>query len=144
MTSGVSRHRVRSRFCCRMISCPAAKQIRWVKPSIATVSPSRTSSEIAPTMVVTLLPPALVTLGSRRYLCAHILEQAQSRCGLLGSDYEWRRHADRLVAGAEDEQPAFKARGFDSACDRRARELDSDHQPETAHVLDHGGSAGQV
>src|SRR6266508_962635 len=34
---------VRSRFRWRMISCPAAKQIRWVKPSIATVSPSRTS-----------------------------------------------------------------------------------------------------
>src|ERR671937_2670707 len=30
-----------------MISCPAAKQIRWVKPSIATVSPSRTRSATA-------------------------------------------------------------------------------------------------
>ena len=30
-----------------MISCPAAKQMRCVKPSIATVSPSRTSSAIA-------------------------------------------------------------------------------------------------
>src|SRR5439155_16253678 len=54
MTSGVRRHRVRSRLRCRMVSCPAAKQIRWVKPSIATVSPSRTRSATASRIVVTL------------------------------------------------------------------------------------------
>src|SRR2546429_759144 len=37
-----------------MISCPAAKQIRWVKPSIATVSPSRTRSATASRIVVCL------------------------------------------------------------------------------------------
>ena len=37
-----------------MISWPAAKQIRCVKPSIATVSPSRTSSRTASCIVVTL------------------------------------------------------------------------------------------
>src|SRR6188474_453502 len=54
MTSGVIRARVRSRFRCRMISCPAAKQIRWVNPSIATVSPSRTRSATASCIVATL------------------------------------------------------------------------------------------
>src|SRR6266571_1237565 len=54
MTSGVRRHRVRSRLRCRMISWPAAKQIRWVNPSIATVSPSRTRSATASRIVVCL------------------------------------------------------------------------------------------
>src|SRR5439155_23754771 len=39
-----------------MISCPAAKQIRCVKPSMATVSPSRTSSAMASRIVVTFEP----------------------------------------------------------------------------------------
>src|SRR4249920_2966311 len=37
-----------------MISCPAAKQIRCVKPSIATVSPSRTNASTASCIVATL------------------------------------------------------------------------------------------
>ena len=41
-----------------MISCPAANEIRCVKPSIATVSPSWTSSATASCIVVTLLTPA--------------------------------------------------------------------------------------
>ncbi len=52
--SGVSRASVRSRRRCRMISWPAAKQMRWVKPSTATVSPSRTSSAIASRIEATL------------------------------------------------------------------------------------------
>src|SRR4030066_959389 len=55
MRSGVRRQATRSRFFCRMISCPAAKQMRCVKPSIATVSPSWTSSATASFIVVTLL-----------------------------------------------------------------------------------------
>src|SRR5688572_18086683 len=39
--------RVRSRLCCRMISCPAANGIRWVKPSSAMVLPSWTWAAIA-------------------------------------------------------------------------------------------------
>src|SRR5436853_1117987 len=38
-----------------MISCPAANEIKCVKPSIATVSPSWTSSATASCIVVTLL-----------------------------------------------------------------------------------------
>src|SRR5690242_14353999 len=36
-----------------MISCPAANEIRWVNPSIATVSPSRTRAAIASRIVAT-------------------------------------------------------------------------------------------
>src|SRR6516225_7218144 len=54
MTSGVRRASVRSRFRCRMISWPAAKLMRCVNPSIATVSPSRTRSAIASDMDATL------------------------------------------------------------------------------------------
>src|SRR6476469_5794675 len=55
MTSGVIRASVSSRLRWRMISCPAANEIKWVNPSIATVSPSWTSSATASCIVVTLL-----------------------------------------------------------------------------------------
>src|SRR5829696_6342439 len=45
--SGVILISARSRRPCRISSCPAACGIRWVKPSSATVSPSRTSSATA-------------------------------------------------------------------------------------------------
>src|SRR5919204_5051115 len=45
--SGVIRTSVRSRRPWRISSCPAACGIRWVKPSSATTSPSRTSAAIA-------------------------------------------------------------------------------------------------
>src|SRR4051812_41815512 len=54
MTSGVMRASVRSRRRWRMISCPAAKLMRWVNPSMATVSPSRTNSATASCIVVVL------------------------------------------------------------------------------------------
>src|SRR5919109_5677134 len=43
-----------------MISWPAAKQIRWVNPSIATVSPSRTRSATASRIETTLFIPPLL------------------------------------------------------------------------------------
>src|SRR4029450_7289718 len=54
MTSGVSRHRVRSRLRWRITSCPAANEIRWVNPSMARVSSSRTSSATASRIEATL------------------------------------------------------------------------------------------
>src|SRR5512146_2475035 len=47
MRSGVMRTSARSRFPCRMTSWQAAKGIRCVKPSMATVSPSCTYSAMA-------------------------------------------------------------------------------------------------
>src|SRR5688500_15870665 len=54
MRSGVRRASVRSRLRWRTISCPAANEMRWVNPSMATVSPSRTRSAIASRIVATL------------------------------------------------------------------------------------------
>src|SRR5262245_34751282 len=54
MRSGVRRAIVRSVRRWRMISCPAANGIRWVKPSMTTRSPSRTKRETASFMVMTL------------------------------------------------------------------------------------------
>src|SRR5712671_1932003 len=47
MMSGVILMRVRLRFLWRMISWPAALGIRWVNPSMATLSPSRMVSSTA-------------------------------------------------------------------------------------------------
>src|SRR6266568_8578480 len=47
MMSGVILISVRSLRACLMTSCPAACGIRWVKPSIATASPSRMAAAIA-------------------------------------------------------------------------------------------------
>src|SRR5438445_3337986 len=75
------RQSVRSRRCCRMISCPAAKQIRWVNPSMATVSPSRTSSATASRIVVTF--------------CSDTEPGWYQRCN--GRRHARRRGADRPV-----------------------------------------------
>src|SRR5438067_10954281 len=64
MTSGVIRQSVRSRLRWRMISCPAAKQIRWVNPSMATVSPSRTRSATASRIDATFPPSAIAAATS--------------------------------------------------------------------------------
>src|SRR6266571_821940 len=47
-----------------MISCPAAKQMRCVNPSMATVSPSRTRSATASRIDVTLPPSAMAAATS--------------------------------------------------------------------------------
>src|SRR5437867_2970908 len=109
MRSGVSRARVRSRFRWRMISWPAAKQIKCVKPSIATVSPSRTSSAIASCIVVTL-DVLMGRRGSRPggYLVDGLGEQPQRNIHFVRADGERRRHPDRRPAGLQDEQAALE------------------------------------
>src|SRR3990172_6479730 len=64
MMSGVARHRVRSLFPWRMISWPAAKGIRCVKPARYAASPSWTNLEIASFIVMTLWE----SMGSRSLL----------------------------------------------------------------------------
>src|SRR6266480_5495285 len=97
MTSGVRRQRVRSRFRWRTISCPAAKQMRWVKPSMATESPFRTRSATASRIDVTLL--AGMGVGSARcHLGARLLEEAQSGLGLVLPKHQGRSDPDGLVA----------------------------------------------
>src|SRR5438876_6262127 len=81
-----------------MISWPAAKQIRCVKPSIATVSPSRTRSATASRIEATL--PAMAALGGRD-LGAGLLEDRHGRVRLVLPEDERRRHPDRVVAAPE-------------------------------------------
>src|ERR1700729_3524660 len=63
MMSGVIRITVSSRRRCRITSRPAACGIRWVKPSMATVSPSCTASAIASASdTISATPPSLLIL----------------------------------------------------------------------------------
>jgi hypothetical protein len=74
----------------RMISCPAANEMRWVNPSIATVSPSRTSSAIASRIVATLemLTRQVSGSGCARGLLAGGLDLVErARVGDLGEDF---------------------------------------------------------
>src|SRR2546428_4450358 len=70
-----------------MISCPAAKQIRFVNPSIATVSPSRTSSATAFRIDVTLelirRPPVLWSPKDTELVALRIAHLRPKRAALL-------------------------------------------------------------
>src|SRR3990172_1393600 len=89
---------VRSRLRCRMISCPAAKQMRCVKPSIATVSPSWTSSATASFIVVTLLhigrPPIFRTPEHAELVALGVAHLRPERAALL--DEATHRGAEAL------------------------------------------------
>jgi len=64
---GVRRHSVRSRRRWRMISCPAANEMRWVKPSMTTTSPSRTNRATASCIDIAFdASPDISTAGTRR------------------------------------------------------------------------------
>src|SRR3954453_10083836 len=82
-----------------MISCPAANEIRCVKPSIATVSPSWTSSATASRIVVTLLE--LTGIPSVFRLPARIGDVGVLRIGVDRVVAERggpeRRHADGIA-----------------------------------------------
>src|SRR6478752_247015 len=85
MTSGVIRASVRLRFFWRMISWPAANEIRWVNPSIATVSPSRTSSRTASAIDATfdvVTGPVSATAANERSLTRRL--DPADRVGRLG------------------------------------------------------------
>src|ERR687896_2587492 len=112
-----------------MISCPAAKQIRCVKPSMATVSPSRTISLIATRIEVTL--DELM-----RDLTASGLEDRQPRADLLFGDDKWRRDANGGVTRLEQEGAALEGGFLDPVGDFCRPELDADHESQAAHVGD--------
>src|SRR4051812_8092649 len=111
-----------------MISWPAAKEMRWVNPSIATVSPSRTNSRTASAIDATFdgaielaggLHPAdrarrlgrvedrlVGTLAGN--LCDGLAEDPQRRRHLGLADDQRRRHPDRRPAALEHEQAALE------------------------------------
>src|ERR1700722_18720212 len=85
-----------------MISCPAANGIRWVNPSRATVSPSRTNSAIAS------LSCKMAANMNQFYQRGHNTNAADSRMSLLlpvGNDSEllagfaafWQREEEPLA-----------------------------------------------
>src|SRR5882672_10817541 len=114
MTSGVSRQRVRSRRRWRMISCPAAKQMRCVNPSIATVSPSRTNASTASCMVATLSeltrPSVLGTAQHAELVALGIAHHGPEAAALVhagdrgGADLLKPRHFGRHRAARTDVQ----------------------------------------
>src|SRR6266568_4654780 len=108
-----------------MISWPAAKQIKWVNPSMATVSPSRTSSATASRMVLTL-DSATLRARDARHLGAGLLEEAQAHVGLLRGEHERRADPHRAVARPQHEEPAAEARGLHRLGRVVVRELDPD------------------
>ena len=79
-----------------------------------------------------------------RYRADRFVQDLDRGVGLLLRQHEWRRQADGILPGAEDEQAALEALVDDAiALGRRAllglaiaHELDADHQPATAHVAD--------
>src|SRR4051794_6696591 len=157
MTSGVSRARVRSRRPWRMISWPAANPMRCVKPSMATVSPSRTRSATASRMVATLEAPTPWIIPARRpamsaddldleqragtgFVSCHygdrFTEDPQRCHHLILRDGQGRRHPDAGLAAFEDEQAAFEAGPLDLLGVHRRIELDAEHQALAADVED--------
>src|SRR3954466_15344815 len=125
------RQSVRSRRPWRMISCPAAKQIRWVKPSIATVSPSRTSSATASRIVATLLVIAALA-GD---LGAGLLEDRHGRVGLVLPEHQRRGHPDRVVAATEHQRTASERRLLHLVGGVVVLQADADHQAEPPNLL---------
>src|SRR5712671_7698403 len=127
--------------------------MRWVKPSIATVSPSRTTSRMASAIEATFEPLTSAggldtrdrvsrlgrgenltvlagNVGDRRG------EQGQRGVHLGGGHRQAGRHADRGPAALEDEQAALEGSPLDLLRVLGGVEFDADHQAPTADVGD--------
>src|ERR1044072_2729748 len=89
-----------------MISCPAAKQMRCVKPSITTVSPSWTCAATASRMVVTL-EGALKRSGSSDIAQA-LVDHGEGRIDVLGSDDQRRREPKRALPRPQQQEAALE------------------------------------
>src|SRR5689334_20136949 len=137
-----------------MISCPAAKEIRWVKPSITTVSPSRTWAATASCMLRTLEATGDAPPVTRRDAAgAHVRSRERAQplvdhpergVDVLRSRYQRRREPERAASGAQQQQAA-RERLLDQAVDQVRRrlaggavlhELDPDHEAASADVAD--------
>src|SRR3954451_4103573 len=145
-----------------MISCPAANEIRCVNPSIATVSPSRTSAAIASRIVATFEAvtggDATVTIRSagdltvvqragesrlrskrdatHRNLVDGVDEEPKGRRHLSFGDREGGRHPDARLAALEDQQATLEAGPLDLLGVEGRVEFDADHQPAAPNIED--------
>src|SRR5512147_3033898 len=123
-----------------MISCPAAKQIRWVKPSMTTVSPSWTWAAMASCMETTLEPSAISCQPSAK-LGQALIEDRERGVHIVVVDDQRGSQTQRALAGAEQEEPFGERQPLEPADEigmGRARgtvghELDPDHEAAAAH-----------
>src|SRR4029077_5968593 len=138
------RARVTSRRRCRMISWPAAKEIRCVKPSIATVSPSWTSAATASCIVVTLLTPPPPALRGRFDLGDDLLEELERGLRLVLAEHERRAHPNVGVAAPEDQQTLAEGRLLDRGGLIVVGERHADPQGPAAYVGDDRVARGNV
>src|SRR5690349_16460705 len=139
-----------------MISWPAAKEIRWVKPSITTVSPSRTWAATASCMLRTLeatgdAPPLTLREAQQagvrsRDRAQPLVDHPEGGIDVLRADHQRRREAQRAASGAQQQQAALE-RFLHQAVDHVRRrlagravlhELDPDHEATPADVADAG------
>src|SRR5512142_3036151 len=127
-----------------MISWPAAKQMRWVKPSITTVSPSCTWRAMACCMVRTLEALSAISRQPSAQFGKALVEDRERRIHVVGVDDERRCQAQRCLPGAEQEQSLGEGEAFEPGDElgiRLARlpvlhELDPDHQSLAANLSD--------
>ena len=94
MMSGVIRTSVRSRRRCLITSWPAACGIRWVKPSIATVSPSCTVAAIASASDT-------ISATSGPILLAAFTETISGYCRSVNSCADYEEFVDDLGGNRE-------------------------------------------
>src|SRR5574342_216582 len=166
MRSGVSRASVRFLRRWRMISCPAAKQIRWVKPSMTTVSPSWTWAAMASCMertceawsvigrryAVNATPPMTDNRRLSFQLFQALIEDGEGGVHIVVVHDERRRQPQRALAGAEQEEPLGERQPLELADQigvGRARgavgdELDPDHEAAAAHFADRPMLVGEM
>src|SRR5579872_6173555 len=124
-----------------MISCAAAKQMRWVKPSMTTVSPSRTKRATASCIDMTFWSPKL---SGNPQFCQHFVQNAQTGACVFLVDHKRRSDADGALPATEQEQSLFERVPLDVRHDEVFGffrltifdELDADHEAGAAYVAD--------
>src|SRR5512146_3506144 len=141
-----------------MISCPAAKQMRWVKPSMTTVSPSWTWAAMASCMETTFeawsvigrryaVNAAQPMTDNRRHsfqLDQTLVEDRQGGSDVVVVHDERRRQTQRALARAEQQQPLGEGEplelpdeiGMGRTRGAVGHELDPDHEAAAAHFAD--------
>ena len=160
------RARVRSRLRWRMISWPALKPMRWVKPSMATVSPSRTRSATASRIEATLPGMALscvVARGQRpeapkpwvarpsfvacatsatssaRWVATCATASVKSRTAVSASVWDTTSGGDirtQSSPASRTRRPAVERLHLDGLGGLAGVELDADHEALAADVAD--------
>src|SRR2546426_2850065 len=146
MRSGVSRHSVRSRRRWRMISCPAANEMRWVNPSMTTTSPSRTCRATASCMDSSLEPSAIGGgVSSIAHLVQALVDDPEGGVDVILIHDERGREPQRALPTAEEQEAFLEGAAHDFVGDvgrglagfAVLHEFHTNHESAPAHVSDH-------